>query len=226
VIKIVNIIENLIPLGTPHIISDKNGSKRNIVIRNGKKIKPSSLTIHSTGNPSSTAQNERNWLVNLNNNSDASWNIVVDEKEAIIAIPFDEKSNHSGSAKGNETSVGLEICESGDREKTLINAIETSVYILNKLNINTIYQHYDWNKKNCPRILRDTGRWDWFVNEIKSRLSRTSKFADDQVKEAMDYLNSRGIILDKEYWLNNLAKVKNLDLLLIKFANEVAKNNV
>jgi N-acetylmuramoyl-L-alanine amidase len=147
VIKIVNIIENLIQLGTSHSVSDKNGNKRNIVIRTGKKIKPISLTIHGTGNPSSTAQNERNWLVNLNNNSDASWNIVVDEKEAIIAIPLDEKSNHSGSAKGNETSIGLEICESGDREKTLLNAIEVSAYILNKLKINTIYQHYDWNRK-------------------------------------------------------------------------------
>jgi len=44
---------------------------------------PEYITIHSTGNPTSTARNERAWLTNPNNNVTASWHIVVDEKEAI-----------------------------------------------------------------------------------------------------------------------------------------------
>ena len=31
-------------------------------------------------------------------------------------------------------------------------------------------QHHDWSGKNCPRILRDTGRWDWFVGEVEKAL--------------------------------------------------------
>ena len=48
-------------------------------------------------------------LVNKANVSGASWNICVDENEAIIAIPLNEKSNHSGNASENNTSIGLEI---------------------------------------------------------------------------------------------------------------------
>ena len=160
--------EVLIPIDTYHTTA--KGTKINI--RNGKKYKKTSATIHSTANPKSTAINERNWLVNPSNKSGASWNVCVDEVEAIISIPLDEKSNHSESAVGNTTSIGIEICESGDREKTLKNAIEVTVYVLKKFNLTykDLKQHYDWNKKNCPRILRDTGRWEWFVNEVRKEM--------------------------------------------------------
>lgn len=88
----------------------------------------------------------------------------MDEKEAIIAIPLTEKSNHSGADSGNMTSIGLEICESGDREKNLKNAIEVSAYILDKfaLDEKALKKHYDWNGKECPRILLETNRWNWW----------------------------------------------------------------
>ncbi len=88
--------------------------------RPGIKIIPEYITIHSTGNPKSTALNERNWLVNPNNNRVASWHIVVDEKEIIEAIPpLDEMAYHSGSKEGNQKSIGIEICESGNRKKNI-----------------------------------------------------------------------------------------------------------
>ena len=82
----IKIREVLISKETYH--TTKKGNK--VYIRNGKIIVPTSLTIHSTGNLQSTAVNEINWLINPTNNSGASWNICVDEKEAIIAIPFNE----------------------------------------------------------------------------------------------------------------------------------------
>jgi N-acetylmuramoyl-L-alanine amidase len=225
-IKIVSIKENLIPVGTSRAVPSKDGGKKNIVVRMGKIIKPTSLTIHSTANPKSYAIEERNWLVNPNNKSDASWNIAVDEREAVIAIPLNEKSNHSGSSKGNDTSIGLEICESGDREKTLLNAIEVSVYIMKQNGITALKQHYDWNGKNCPRILRDTGRWAWFEQEVQTKLKGEIKmFNDGQEKEALKYLVTKGIITDEAYWLHTLECVKNQNWLFIKFANEIAKNN-
>ena len=164
----IKIREVLISKETYH--TTKKGNK--VYIRNGKIIVPTSLTIHSTGNLQSTAVNERNWLINPTNNSGASWNICVDEKEAIIAIPLNEKSNHSGDTTGNNTSIGLEICESGDREKTLRNAIQVSAWVLKRFNLTykDLKQHFNWNKKNCPRILRETGRWEWFVNEVKKEM--------------------------------------------------------
>lgn len=189
----VKIRELLISLKTCHIT--KKGNK--VYIRSGKIINPTSLTIHSTANLKSSALNEKNWLVNPSNKSGASWNICVDEKEAIIAIPLNEKSNHSGSNEGNNTSIGLEICESGDREKTLRNAIQVSAWILKQFNLTykDLKQHYDWNKKNCPRILRETNRWEWFVNEVKKEMEAQTmiqrlidKYTEESVEKALEVL--------------------------------------
>ena len=90
-------------------------------------MSPQYITIHSTGNPKSTAMNERAWLTNPNNNVTASWHICVDEKEAVEAIPLNEVAWHAGdggSGTGNRRSISIEICESGDRAKTLENAIK------------------------------------------------------------------------------------------------------
>lgn len=58
--------------------------------RPGLSLKPVYLTIHSTANPKSSAKNERGWLTNNSNSITASFHIVVDEKEAIEAIPLNE----------------------------------------------------------------------------------------------------------------------------------------
>lgn len=189
----VKIIELLISKSTFHITKKNN----KVFIRSGKIITPKYLTIHSTGNLKSNARQERNWLINTTNKSGASWNVCVDDKEAIIAIPLNEKSNHSGSNTGNLTSIGLEICESGDREKTLKNAIQISAFILKEFNLTykDLRQHYDWNKKNCPRILRQKNMWEWFVNEVKKEMEANDmlerlidKYTEPAVERALEVL--------------------------------------
>lgn len=142
--------------------------------RSGRKITPTTLTIHSTDNPSSTAQNERDWLTNPDNHRAASWHICVDEKQAVMAIPLNERALHAGNKQGNDTSISLEICESGNREKTLQNAAEVTAQLLRERGwgVDKLRQHHDWSGKNCPRILRDTGRWDWFVEQVKQKLEQ------------------------------------------------------
>ena len=105
---------------------------------------PTSITIHSTGNANSTAQGERNWLTNPSNNRIASWHIAVDEKEAVIAIPLDEVAWHAGS--GNNSSISIEICESGNRAKTLENAIALTAHYLRIYGWNTaaLRTHQYW----------------------------------------------------------------------------------
>jgi N-acetylmuramoyl-L-alanine amidase len=161
--------ENHIPRDTPNFR------------RPGSNLTPASLTIHSTGNPNSTAIDERRWLTNPTNDLVASFHIVVDEKEAIECIPLTEFAWHAGDGPkgtGNCKSIGLEICESGDRQKTLRNAIDLAAKILRDHNWGRaeLRRHFDWNKKNCPRILIDkTYRdepgqtWEWFTEEV-SRL--------------------------------------------------------
>ncbi|WP_252891413.1 peptidoglycan recognition protein family protein [Thermoclostridium stercorarium] len=115
--------------------------------RPGYSMTPEYITIHSTGNPTSTARNERAWLTNPNNNVTASWHIVVDEKEAIEAIPLNEVAWHAGdggNGTGNRKSIGIEICESGDRQKTLKNAAELVAKLL---------KERGWGVDSCAGIM-------------------------------------------------------------------------
>lgn len=145
------------------------------------------ITIHSTGNPYSTAQGERNWLDNPTNTREASWHYVVDENEIIQAIPDSEEAWHCGNKDGNRFSIGIEICESGDREKTLRNA---AIFTANKLkelklSADDMVRHYDWTKKDCPRILIDKRYikggmdWQWFKGEVERNMEKRYNTIDE-----------------------------------------------
>jgi len=138
-------------------------------------MQPTTITIHSTGNPSSTARNERAWLTNPSNNRQASWHIVVDEKEAIEAIPLNEVAWHAGNSTGNRTSIGIEICESGDRVKTLGNAVKLTAKLLKERGwgMDKLRRHYDWSGKICPRILQpdDWAGWEQFKRDVQKELA-------------------------------------------------------
>ena len=80
--------------------------------RTGKTLNFKWITVHNTGNPKSSAANEREWLTNPENTTSTGWHIVVDGKEAIEAIPIGEIAYHAGTYEGNTTSIGIEICDS------------------------------------------------------------------------------------------------------------------
>jgi N-acetylmuramoyl-L-alanine amidase CwlA len=134
-------------------------------IRKGTKITPVSITIHSTGNESSTAKGERGWLTNPSNTRIASWHYVVGEDIIIQAIPDDEVAFHSGSATGNKTSIGIEMVHTGDRNKVLANTMDLIIMLMKKYNIkiDKVIRHYDHTKKNCPAILNLDGKWSGWI---------------------------------------------------------------
>jgi hypothetical protein len=75
--------------------------------RPGTSMTPEYLTIHSTGNPTSMAQGERNWLTNTTNQRTASYHLVIDDKNAIECLPFNEMAWHAGdgaNGTGNSKS--------------------------------------------------------------------------------------------------------------------------
>ncbi|QJD81733.1 peptidoglycan recognition protein family protein [Cohnella herbarum] len=142
-------IVNHIPMSTPH--------RR----RQGIKCTMTTITIHNTGNPTSNALGERSWLFNPTNGREASWHIVVDEHRAIEAIPLNEKALHAGDAVGNTSSIGVEICESGDYSKTLRNAAQLVAKMLKARGwgVAQLRRHWDWSHKICPRLMYDGGKW-------------------------------------------------------------------
>ena len=166
------------------------------LLKHGHPLRPAgnfrknSITIHSTANLNSTAANERAWLDNPSNTREASWHYAVDENEIIQAIPDNEIAWHCGDSYGNKYSIGVEICESGDREKTLERAAQ---FVAEKMkeydfDISNIYRHYDWTGKNCPRILIDSAyikngiNWEWFINKVKSYFE-----GDDKVEKVYNW---------------------------------------
>ena len=161
-----NYIVDHIPRNTPH--------NR----RPGTSMHPEYITIHSTGNPSSTARNERDWLTNLSNTRTASWHIVVDEKEVIEAIPLNEVAWHAGDGgrgTGNRKSIGVEICESGDRQRTLQNAVKLVAKLLKERGwgVDKLRRHYDWSGKICPRIMQQNNwaGWEQFKKDVAKELA-------------------------------------------------------
>lgn len=132
--------------------------------RPGMFMRPEYLTIHNTANPESTARNERNWLTNPSNKAQASYHIVLDDKETIECIPLNEVAWHAGdgaNGPGNRKSIGIEICESGDYDKTLERAVELAAKMLKERGwgVDRLRRHFDWSGKICPRLMYDGGSW-------------------------------------------------------------------
>jgi N-acetylmuramoyl-L-alanine amidase len=162
---------------------------------------PTSITIHSTGNPSSTAKNEREWLTNPSNTRIASWHICIDEREAIEAIPLDEVAFHAGNATGNHTSIGIEICESGNRIKTLENAVNLVAKLLKERGwgVDRLRRHFDWSGKMCPRIMSANNWQGWkeFVERVRKELVSVGNSAEQPsawAKEAWEWAKKEGLL--------------------------------
>jgi len=162
--------------------------------RPGIAMTPSTITIHNTGNLSSTAANERAWLTNPTNTRTASYHIVIDAIEAIEVLPLNETAWHAGdgskATSGNRTSIGIEICErntlTGEYAQTLRNAVEhvTKLLAANNWGVDHLRRHYDWSGKNCPRLMNQDGKWTgWkqFVQQIDTRLKEL-KASTNQIK--------------------------------------------
>ena len=162
--------------------------------RPGIKTKMTSITIHNTGNPTSTALSERNWLTNPINNASASWHICVDSKQAIEAIPLDEVAYHSGNSEGNNTSIGIEICESGNYRQNEQNAVELIAKMLMERGwgVDRVKRHKDWNGKNCPRLI--IPYWYEFLDRIQKEI--------DKAKGWKDII--REVAADPENWITDI----------------------
>lgn len=144
--------------------------------RPGYAMKPQYITIHSTGNPASTAQNEANYVC-YNSDRQASYHYVCDDSQIIQVLPVNEVAWHAGdggSGTGNRKSVAIEICEPGDRKKAVDNAVWLTKELMRDLKIDKahIRQHHDWSGKDCPRILRNSAYikdgidWAYFMAQI------------------------------------------------------------
>ena len=141
------------------------------------KIVPKTITVHNTGNVGAPAKNNHNYMKNCNKNGDriASWHITVDDTHIYQAQSTNYKCYHAGNAKGNNESIGIEICMFNDKErqrKCYENAIALIKILLKYYGwgIDKVVRHKDYSGKHCPSWLIE-GKfgytWDWFKQQLK-----------------------------------------------------------
>lgn len=211
------VLEKYIPKGKviKFRYKDKNGNIINSTItrRIGRPLDWDTITVHNTGNEYSNAHQEINWLQNIDNTRSASYNAVIFEDTVIKVVPYDEESWHSATSVGNKTSLGLEICESGNFELTKMNSAKYIAELLHskKKGIESVRTHKSWSGKNCPRLLLPI--WEQYLQLIQNELDILNKVVNvtnktlrkgskgTDVKLLQDILNKFGynLIVDGDF---------------------------
>lgn len=143
--------------------------------RSGKPLNNvKGIVVHYTGNPNSTAQNNRDYFENLKNKHTtyASSHFIIGLKgEVIQCIPLNEISYASNER--NKDTISIECCHPDDSGKftdetyeslqKLVQAL-TNTY---QLNHNDIIRHYDVTGKICPKyFVENEEAWHEFLNSI------------------------------------------------------------
>jgi len=171
-----------------HILQDfiPRGRKN----RPGYAMQAKYITIHETGNPNigADARGHGSYL-----KSDAaarvpvSYHFTVDggtarkQPEIVQHLPLDENGWHAGDGAqgtGNRQSIGVEICVNADGiyERAVAQAAELCARLYKQVPSllpypQSLRQHYDWTKKNCPQRMRSKpGGWNEFLNLVKEKM--------------------------------------------------------
>lgn len=150
--------------------------KYNFSSRNGEKIKY--ISIHDTGNKRRGADAEAHFTLHNRGDRGASAHYFVDDKQILRIIKDEHKSWHCGDGKGkygirNENSIGIEMCinSDGDFNKTYLNTLKLTKYLMEKYNIplENVVRHYDASRKLCPNVFKENNweKWNKFKEHLK-----------------------------------------------------------
>lgn len=147
--------------------------------RPGTPLRPTSVTVHNTGNPDTTAQNNRDYFSG-HPSAQVSAHYVVDDTEAIRCIPEDEVAWHAGQA-ANGSSLSIEVCEFTDPARQAaanLNAARLVADILRRYGwwLEQVRTHRDWTGKYCPRKLLPM--WSEFISMIEGEMGTMTRFPD------------------------------------------------
>lgn len=151
--------------------------------RPGTPMRPDFITVHNTDNASAGADAEAHarfvkqtgYYVHEGTKRWISWHYTVDDDSCIRHLPLDELGWHAGSAKGNATSIGIEICmnEGIDQAAAFDRAARLIACLCFDLGLDpkeAVVPHKHWSGKLCPSQLLDGGklgaRWRGFNEKI------------------------------------------------------------
>lgn len=132
------------------------------------------IVIHYTGNPGTTAQQNRSYFEGLaeTQQTKASSHFIIGlSGEIIMCIPLEEIAYASNER--NVDTIAIECCidnEAGKfTEKTYESLVELTAWLVGKydLTIDEVIRHYDVTGKNCPKyFVEHESAWDDFKIDV------------------------------------------------------------
>ena len=147
--------------------------------------KVNGVVVHYTANPSTTAQQNRDYFegLSLSGETSVSSHFVIGiEGEVILCIPCDEIAYASN--KRNSDTISIECCHPDETGRFSDDTYNSLVHLTAwlcakfKLTRNSVIRHYDVTGKMCPLYYVDnSGEWDklkddiwnYFLNSKKSK---------------------------------------------------------
>lgn len=189
-----------------------------------RKQEPTYIVIHTTGNPRAGADAEAHYNYWNSGKVGQSADFVVDDKQALQINDYNKNYTwHCGDGGGkygitNSNSIGIEICinEDGDFDKAVANAIKLVKDLKLKTGITQVVRHYDASRKICPAefAANNWAKWYSFLAATKEAVKEL-----ESVNDVVWELAERGVITDKELWLDKLGKDENAYWLARKCVN-------
>jgi N-acetylmuramoyl-L-alanine amidase CwlA len=184
---------------------------------------------HDTGNPGSTARQNRNYF--NNQQPQASAQVFIDDKEILVIIPLNEKAYHVQYQKpydnqrfgedANDAGIGVELCWGpGIKfEEAYKRYVWFWAWLCKKYNWNphekiASHKQLDPERRTDPdnALNRHGITWDEFLNDVKKEMSITTaalKPKDDKryrlmtgtFKSAEDLVRAKQTLKEKYGWL-------------------------
>ena len=178
-----NLIENIIPYSSEQYIGvvateellkqlDETG-----LVRSGiKQTKINYITYHDTANNTVGADAENHWRYltgDYNRTTRArSWHYTVDDKRVIQNIPDDEVTWQGDHFIAYSQSIGIETCINYGINLDIVwhrmGKLCGKLMERHGLNMSSIKQHYDWNRKECPHTLRANNLYSYALAMIEA----------------------------------------------------------
>ncbi|MBR1845063.1 MAG: N-acetylmuramoyl-L-alanine amidase [Oscillospiraceae bacterium] len=132
------------------------------------------IVIHYTGNPGTTAQQNRDYFASLadsGNESVSSHFVIGIDGEIIQCIPLDEKSYYSNHR--NRDTISIECCHPDETGKftdeTLESLVTLTRYLADSYDLGEedVIRHYDVTGKLCPLYyVEHEDEWEALKAEI------------------------------------------------------------
>lgn len=134
------------------------------------------IVVHYTGNPNSTAKNNRDYFAKPDTAVCSHFVIGLDG-EIIQCVPLNEKS--AASNNRNIDSISIEVChidETGKFNEATYNSLVKLVAWLcdnSSLTEKDVIRHYDVTGKQCPKyFVEHSEKWEEFKNDVKEELKK------------------------------------------------------